>query len=59
MIVAAWVMTTAAQCMILHCLTQGILGVHIWEMSLDDAIYETTVGACLGQTMAKLENANV
>lgn len=43
MIVAAWFMTTAAQCMILHCLAQGILGVHIWEMSLDDAIYETTV----------------
>ncbi|KAF9874988.1 hypothetical protein CkaCkLH20_07682 [Colletotrichum karsti] len=43
MIVAAWVLTTTAQSLILHCLTQGVLGVHIWEMSIDDAIWETTL----------------
>ncbi|KAK9416630.1 putative Integral membrane protein [Seiridium unicorne] len=43
MIIVAWVFTTAAQCMILHCVDQGILGVHIWEISSDKAIYETTL----------------
>ncbi|WQF85313.1 hypothetical protein CDEST_10327 [Colletotrichum destructivum] len=43
MIVLAWVLTTTAQCLILHCLNQGVLGVHIWEMSVDDAIWETTL----------------
>lgn len=43
MIVAAWVLTTVAQCLILHCLAQNVLGVHIWEMSADAAIWETTV----------------
>ena len=43
MIVMAWVLTTVAQCLILHCLAQGVLGVHVWEMPLDDAIWETTV----------------
>ncbi|KAI0128314.1 hypothetical protein BJ170DRAFT_323782 [Xylariales sp. AK1849] len=43
MIVAGWLFTTIAQCLILRCLTQGILGVHVWEISLDEAIYETTL----------------
>ncbi|KAK0384648.1 hypothetical protein NLU13_8734 [Sarocladium strictum] len=43
MIVAAWLLTTAAQCVVLHCLRSDVLGVHIWEMSLDDAIWETTL----------------
>ncbi|KAH9883544.1 hypothetical protein F4778DRAFT_766190 [Xylariomycetidae sp. FL2044] len=43
MIVLAWMLTTTAQCLILRCLTQGILGVHIWEISLDKAIFETTL----------------
>ncbi|KAF6824287.1 hypothetical protein CMUS01_10322 [Colletotrichum musicola] len=43
MIVGAWILTTTAQSLILHCLKQGVLGVHIWEMSLDDAIWETTL----------------
>ncbi|OHE96904.1 hypothetical protein CORC01_07871 [Colletotrichum orchidophilum] len=43
MILAAWLLTTFAQCLVLHCLKQGVLGVHIWEMSLEDAIWETTL----------------
>lgn len=43
MLILAWVLTTVAQCLVLRCLTNSVLGVHIWEISLDDAIWETTV----------------
>ncbi|EXF86345.1 hypothetical protein CFIO01_00042 [Colletotrichum fioriniae PJ7] len=43
MILAAWLLTTVAQCLILLCLFHGVLGVHIWEISLEDAIWETTL----------------
>ncbi|KAJ1323167.1 alpha-methylacyl-CoA racemase [Microdochium nivale] len=43
MLVLAWLMTTVAQCLVLHCLTSNVLGVHIWEISIDDAIWETTM----------------
>lgn len=43
MIVMAWVLTTIAQSLVLSCLSHEVLGVHVWEMSLDDAIWETTV----------------
>lgn len=35
MIVAAWVLTTVAQALIITCLNEGILGTHIFEMSLE------------------------
>lgn len=37
------IFTTVAQALILQCLRIGVLGVHVWEMSVDNAIYETTV----------------
>ncbi|KAH7014425.1 uncharacterized protein B0I36DRAFT_369383 [Microdochium trichocladiopsis] len=43
MLLFAWVLTTVAQCLVLSCLTNNVLGVHIWEISLDDAIWETTL----------------
>lgn len=51
MIVGAWVLTTTAQALILTCLAQGVLGVHIWEMSVDDAIWETKVSCRQNQDL--------
>jgi hypothetical protein len=54
MIVLAFVLCTAAQALILHCLANNVLGVHIWEMSLDDAIWETTVSLTLSTNLQNL-----
>lgn len=55
MILAAWLLTTIAQCLILLCLFHGVLGVHIWEISLEDAIWETTVSMSWSQSLCTRE----
>ncbi|KAL3584548.1 hypothetical protein FPOAC2_14328 [Fusarium poae] len=42
-ILLAYILTAAAQCLVLVCLHDSVLGVHIWEISLDDATSATTL----------------
>ncbi|KAL2876433.1 hypothetical protein SGCOL_008239 [Colletotrichum sp. CLE4] len=43
MILTEWLLTTVDQFLILHCLIKGVLGVHTWEIFLEDAIWEITL----------------
>ena len=43
MTVVAFVLTTAAQSVVIHCLRSGVHEVHIFEKSLDNANFDTVV----------------
>lgn len=59
-ILLAWSLTTISQALIFTCLQEGLLGVHVWEMPLDDVTEEMrlTLTATLlvipGAALAKL-----
>ncbi|KAG4282269.1 hypothetical protein FPRO04_13313 [Fusarium proliferatum] len=60
MIILASILTLASGILTFICLGNGVLGVHVWEMSMDDAIWEkkailaTLLLGILGTTLARL-----